>query len=93
MIVTSYRWAVFLLAGFYLVWMLLIDGDYSRVGGPFRYLTIWALLLSFFVASRMMALVENRSVNDWPALVAVTAVLNFMVVFLSGGCSLPIRTA
>ncbi len=82
MIVAVYRWAVFLLAGFYLVWMVLIDADYSRVGGPFRFLTIWSLLLSFFVASRMMALVEHRSDNDWPALVAVTAVLNFMVVFL-----------
>lgn len=77
-----YRWAVFLLAGFYLVWMLLIDADYSQAGGPFRFLTIWALILSFFSASRMMALVEHRSENDWPALVAVTATLNFMVVFL-----------
>ena len=50
MIVTLYRWAVFLLAGFYLIWMLLIDADYSNPGGPFRFLTIWALLLSFFVA-------------------------------------------
>lgn len=82
MIVTLYRWAVFLLAGFYLIWMLLIDADYSSPGGPFRFLTIWALLLSFFVASRMMALVEHRSENDWPALVAVTGTLNFMVVFL-----------
>lgn len=82
MIVTLYRWAVFLLAGFYLIWMLLIDADYSNPGGPFRFLTIWALLLSFFVASRMMALVEHRSENDWPALVMVTGTLNFMVVFL-----------
>ncbi|MEL7149379.1 MAG: hypothetical protein AAGK71_01530 [Pseudomonadota bacterium] len=82
MIVTLYRWAVFLLAGFYLIWMVLIDADYSAVGGPFRFLTIWALLLSFFCASRMMALVEQRSANDWPAVVAVTGTLNFMVVFL-----------
>ncbi|MEM6384936.1 MAG: hypothetical protein AAF718_01740 [Pseudomonadota bacterium] len=82
MIVALYRWLVFLLAGFYLVWMLLVAGDYSYVGGPFRFLTIWALILSFFAASRMMALVERRSENDWPALVAVTATFNFMVVFL-----------
>jgi hypothetical protein len=81
-IITLYRWAVFLLAGFYLVWMVLIDADYSYAGGPFRFLTIWALLLSFFCASRMMALVEHRSEKDWPELVAVTAVLNFMTVFL-----------
>lgn len=82
MMAKLYRWAVFLLAGFYLVWMVLIDADYTQAGGPFRFLTIWAQLLSFFCASRMMALVEHRSENDWPALVAVTAVLNFMVVFL-----------
>ncbi len=82
MIVIAYRWAVFLLAGFYLIWMLVLDADYSATGGPFRFLTNWALLLSFFSASRMMALAEHRSDNDWPALVAVTAVFNFMVVFL-----------
>ncbi|MEM6610526.1 MAG: hypothetical protein AAF689_18355 [Pseudomonadota bacterium] len=82
MIITLYRWAVFLLAGFYLVWLVLVDADYSQAGGPFRFLTIWALLFSFFAASRMMALVERRSDNDWPAFVAVTATLNFMVVFL-----------
>ncbi len=82
LIVFFYRWGVFLLAGFYLVWMLLIDADYTAPGGPFRFLTIWALLLSFLTASRMMAIVEHRSDNDWPALVAVTATLNFMVVFL-----------
>lgn len=82
MIAKLYRWAVFLLAGFYLIYMLLISGDYSYSGGPFRFLTIWALILSFFSASRMMALVERRSENDWPDLVAVTATFNFMVVFL-----------
>ncbi|MEM7720157.1 MAG: hypothetical protein AAF222_13235 [Pseudomonadota bacterium] len=81
-IVKLYRWAVFLLAGFYTSWMVLLDADYTAPAGPFRFLTIWALLLSFFCASRMMALVEHRSENDWPALVAVTATLNFMVVFL-----------
>lgn len=80
--VTLYRWAVFLLAGFYTIWMVLLDADYTSAAGPFRFLTIWALLLSFICASRMMALVEHRSENDWPALVAVTATLNFMVVFL-----------
>lgn len=80
--VTLYRWTVFLLAGFYTIWLVLLDADYTSPAGPFRFLTIWALLLSFLCASRMMALVEQRSENDWPALVAVTATLNFMVVFL-----------
>lgn len=77
-----YRWIVFGLAGFYLVYLLVIDGDYSATGGPFRFLTIWALLFTFFSMSRMMAIMENRSLNDWPATVAVTGTLNFMVVFL-----------
>ena len=77
-----YRWIVFLAAGFYVLWMLIIDADYSNPGGPFRFLTIWALLFSFFSASRMIALMENRSERDWPAVVAVTGTLNFMVVFL-----------
>lgn len=77
-----YRWVVFLLAGYYVVYLLIIDADYSQVGGPFRFLTIWALLFSFFSASRMIALMEGRSTRDWPAVVAVTATLNAMVVYL-----------
>ncbi len=77
-----YRWIVFGMAAFYMVWMLLLDADYTHIGGPFRFLTIWALIFSFISASRMMALMEHRSTRDWPALVAVTGTLNFMVVFL-----------
>ena len=77
-----YRWIVFLTAGFYVLWMLIIDADYSNPGGPFRFLTIWALLFSFFSASRMIALMENRSERDWPAVVAVTGTLNIMVVYM-----------
>lgn len=80
--VLIYRWIVFLLAAFYVLWMLILDASYDNVGGPFRFLTIWALLFSFFSASRMMALMESRSMRDWPALVAVTGTLNAMVVFL-----------
>ena len=82
MAVKLYRWTVFLLAGFYVIWFTLLDGDYSHLGGPFRHLTFWALLFSFFSASRMMAMLEGRSERDWPALVLTTATLNFMVVFL-----------
>lgn len=77
----AFRWLVFLLAGFYAVRMVLFS-DYDGFAGPFRFLTIWALFLSFFCASRMIALEEGRSARRWDGLVAATAVLNGMVVFL-----------
>ncbi len=80
--VLVYRWMVFLLAAGYCLRMLIL-GDFSgNFGGPFRFLTIWALFLSFFAASRMMAIEEGRSENRWDGLVSMVAVLNTMVVFL-----------
>lgn len=79
--VSIYRWAVFLLAAGYTIRMVLFS-EYDGFAGPFRYLTIWALILSFFCASRMMALVEGRSDARWDGLVGATAVINLMVVFL-----------
>ncbi|MEL6914757.1 MAG: hypothetical protein AAFP13_09660 [Pseudomonadota bacterium] len=79
--VLIYRWVVFLLAGFYAVYML-TTSPYSEPGGPFRFLTIWALLLSFFCASRVLAYTEGRTELRFDALIAATAVLNLMVVFL-----------
>jgi len=79
--VLIYRWIVFLLAGFYCVAMV-VTSDFSSFGGPFRFLTIWALYLSFFVASRHIARMESRSTRRWDGLVAATAVINFMVVYL-----------
>lgn len=76
-----YRWIVFLLAaGFCL--RTIIYGSYDGFGGPFRYLTIWALFGSFFVASRMIALEEGRSQWRWDGLVSAIAVINAMVVIL-----------
>lgn len=80
--VLIYRWAVFLLAAFFSLRQIVFVADYSEPGGPFRYLTIWALLLSFFTASRMLALSERRSGRTWPDLVATTAAVNAVVVFL-----------
>ncbi len=79
--VLIYRWTVFLLAAFYVNRMVLF-GDFDGFGGPFRYLTIWALLGSFFVASRMLSLTEGRSARRWDGAVGAVAVLNAMVVFL-----------
>lgn len=79
--VLVFRWIVFLLAAFYCA-RTIFFGSYGGFGGPFRYLTIWALFLSFFCASRMLALTEGRSVRRWDALVSSTAVVNAMVVIL-----------
>ncbi|MCG3269051.1 androgen-induced gene 1 family protein [Yoonia sp. I 8.24] len=76
-----YRWAVFLLAGGYVL-RTLVFGGYDGFGGPARYLTIWALFASFFAASRMMAIQEGRSDKRWDGFVCMTSVINAMVVFL-----------
>ncbi|MEO1780364.1 MAG: hypothetical protein AAFU63_16435, partial [Pseudomonadota bacterium] len=80
--VLIYRWIVFLLAAGFTLRQIVIYADYGPPGGPFRFLTIWALLLSFFAASRMLALTEKRSERPWPNLVAVTAVANALVVLI-----------
>ncbi|MEO0486523.1 MAG: hypothetical protein AAF092_11485 [Pseudomonadota bacterium] len=80
--VVIYRWIVFALAAFYSVYMITTSPYIGEAGGPFRYLTIWALLLSFFCASRVLAFSERRSTRRWDTLIAATAVINFMVVFL-----------
>ncbi len=80
--VLLFRWFVFLLAAFFCLRQLVFTADYSEPGGPFRFLTIWALLLNFLCASRMLALTERRSAWLWPRLIAVAVVVNGLVVFL-----------
>ena len=79
--VVIYRWIVFLLAAGYCLYQVLF-GLWSGPGGPFRYLTIWALFLSFFAASRMLALTERRITRPHEVTAICAAVLNVMVVFL-----------
>lgn len=79
--VLFYRWFVFLLAAGYCLRTILLS-SYEQTGGPFRFLTIWALFGSFFVASRLLALTEGRSKKRWDGVVSMVAVLNAMVVFL-----------
>lgn len=79
--VLIYRWVVFLLAAGYCL-RTIFFGSFDGFGGPFRYLTIWALFMSFFAASRMIALEESRTTRRWDAFVATTAVVNAMVVIL-----------
>ncbi len=80
-LVTVYRWITFLLAGGYVIRMILFS-DYGEGLGPLRYLTIWALIGSFFCASRMMALLESRSERRWDSFISAIAVINAMVVIL-----------
>lgn len=79
--VRAFRWLVFALAAFYAVRFMVV-GPWDNAGGPFRFLTIWALFCSFFVASRLLAITERRSTLRWEGVVAMTTVLNAMVVFL-----------
>jgi hypothetical protein len=76
-----FRWAAFLLAAGYCI-RTMIFGGWDAFGGPFRFLTIWALFASFFAFSRMMAIEEGRSEKRWDGFVCMTAVINTMVVFL-----------
>lgn len=79
--VLVYRWLVFLLAAGFCLQQIL-DGAWTGPGGPFRFLTIWALFLSFFAASRMLALSEGRITRSHEVTAMCAAVLNVMVVFL-----------
>ncbi len=76
-----FRWIAFLLAAGYCL-RTLIFGGWEDFGGPFRFLTVWALFFSFFSFSRMLAIEEGRSEKRWDGFVCMTAVLNTMVVFL-----------
>jgi len=79
--VILYRWLVFLLAAGYCLHQMVL-GSWTGPGGPFRYLTIWALFLSFFAASRMLALSESRITTRHEVTAMCAAVLNVMVMFL-----------
>lgn len=76
-----FRWIVFLLAAGYCLRMVLFS-SYENFAGPFRYLTVWALFLSFFCASRMIAREEGRTTRRFDGIVSMTSVINAMVVFL-----------
>jgi hypothetical protein len=76
-----FRWTAFLLAAGYCI-RTMIFGGWDAFGGPFRFLTIWALFASFLAFSRMMAIEEGRSEKRWDGFVCMTAVINTMVVFL-----------
>ncbi|MDJ1008532.1 MAG: hypothetical protein QNJ13_11980 [Paracoccaceae bacterium] len=80
--VILWRWTVFLLAAGYCLYQLVLGANYDPPGGPFRFLTIWALVMSFWAASRMLAISERRTERSWSAWVGATAVVNALVVLL-----------
>ena len=79
--ILMYRWIVFLMAGGYCLYQV-VFGNYSHAFGPFRFLTIWALFLSFYSASRMLALSEHRITRKHEVTAMCASVLNVMVVYL-----------
>lgn len=79
--VILFRWAVFAMAAGYALYEV-GTADYSYPGGRFRFLTIWALLLSAYSASRMLALSLGRIERRHEVTAMCAAVLNVMVVFL-----------
>jgi len=79
--VRAYRWMTWVLAGGYCIYQL-TTRDFSSPGGPFRFLTIWALFLSFFAACCMLGLSYRRIKRRHEVTAMVAAVLNVMVVYL-----------
>lgn len=79
--ILMYRWAVLLLATFFVIYTILFR-DWSAVGGPLRYLTIWGLCLSWVVAYLVLRISRGISDAQWDALVSATVVINTMIVFL-----------
>ena len=80
--VRIFRWIVFLLAAGYFVRHVWFTADYTAPGGPFRYLTFWALTLSTVSAMAMLSISEGTNRRDWSLLVGVAAVTNALVVLL-----------
>ncbi|SPH19543.1 hypothetical protein ASD8599_00269 [Ascidiaceihabitans donghaensis] len=79
--ILTYRWTVFLLAAGYCLYQT-FTASYDHFGGPFRFLTIWALFASFFAASRMLALSQDRITRKHEVTAQTAAVLNVMVCYL-----------
>ncbi|MEO0357644.1 MAG: hypothetical protein AAF386_05010 [Pseudomonadota bacterium] len=80
-IVKTYRWVVFALAAFFCAYTIVVS-NWAAPGGSFRYLTVWALFMSTFVAVRMLMVSYEMSDRRFDGFVSATAVINAMVVFL-----------
>lgn len=78
--IKAFRWVVLITAIFYLI-DTCVRSSWDP-GGPFRYLTIWGLVLSIFVAYRMLLISLGKSDKRFDPIVSATVVVNAMVVFL-----------
>lgn len=79
--VLTYRWFVFIVAAGYCLYQV-FTSSYENFGGPFRFLTIWALFASFYAASRMLARSEHRITHKHEVTAMTASVLNVMVCYL-----------
>ena len=75
------RWCIYGLAGGFCIYEIFL-GSWNGFGGPFRYLTIWALFLSFYSSNRMLALSRSRTIRSHQITAICASVLNVMVVYL-----------
>ena len=78
-IILSYRALVFILALSY--WLYQFDGIYTDpFGWQFRYLTIWSLTTSLFVAGQLLSFSCGFSDKSWNTLTSVATVISMVVV-------------
>ena len=60
----------------------MLFGRWSAFGGPLRFLTVWALILSLVCGGAMLARSLGRTTRRFDGIVSATAVINVMVVVL-----------
>jgi hypothetical protein len=77
--IITYRWIVFALAAVY-AFHQIVASSYDGAGGPFRYLTNWALFLSLYSAGIMLAYSLQITRRRRYVTASVAAVLNLLVV-------------
>jgi len=78
-IILSYRALVFILALSY--WLYQFDGIFTDpFGWQFRYLTIWSLTTSLFVAGQLLSFSCGFSDKSWNTLTSVATVISMVVV-------------
>ena len=78
-IILPYRAVVFILALSY--WLYQFDGIFTDpFGWQFRYLTIWSLTTSLFVAGQLLSFSCGLSNKTWNSLTSVATVISMVVV-------------
>lgn len=80
--VIVFRQIVLALAVFFALRMLVLNSVIAQPFGPFRYLTYWANLLGVICAWLMLRRSLGRSTARYDGLVAASAVVGVLVVYL-----------